>query len=166
MPPGFPWAVRLIKVKKVSPDEACLKPSRWPEGEENSSILSWRPACTTSYDHLLDGQDEDLADRGFDGRHEEAGCAWLAEHFGPTVTEPVRLHVAAKRYLCAVAPGYLAGLVSLPHVSAYRCKEARWRPKHGRISRAIPFITMLYGYGIGMTRPRSLVDGALTRTLP
>ena len=26
------------------------------------------------------------------------------------VTEPVRLHVAAKRYLCAVEPGYLAGL--------------------------------------------------------
>jgi len=26
------------------------------------------------------------------------------------VTEPVRQHVAAKRYLCAVDPGYLAGL--------------------------------------------------------
>ncbi len=60
--------------------------------------------------HLLDGQDEDLADRGVDGRHEEAGCAWLARHFGPEVTEPVRLHVAAKRYLCAVSPSYLDGL--------------------------------------------------------
>ena len=60
--------------------------------------------------HLLDGQDEDLADRGLDGRHEEAGCSWLAAHFGPKVTEPIRLHVAAKRYLCAVDPSYLAGL--------------------------------------------------------
>jgi [1-hydroxy-2-(trimethylamino)ethyl]phosphonate dioxygenase len=60
--------------------------------------------------HLLDGQDEDLADRGLDGRHEEAGCLWLAAHFSPTVTEPIRLHVAAKRYLCSVDPGYLAGL--------------------------------------------------------
>jgi [1-hydroxy-2-(trimethylamino)ethyl]phosphonate dioxygenase len=60
--------------------------------------------------HLLDGQDEDLADRGLDGRHEQAGCLWLAAHFGPTVTEPIRLHVAAKRYLCAVDPEYLAGL--------------------------------------------------------
>jgi gamma-butyrobetaine dioxygenase len=60
--------------------------------------------------HLLDGQDEDLAHRGVDGRHEEAGCGWLAQHFGPDVTEPVRLHVAAKRYLCAVSPSYLAGL--------------------------------------------------------
>jgi phosphonate degradation associated HDIG domain protein len=67
--------------------------------------------------HLLDGQDEDLADRGLDGRHEEAGCAWLAAHFGPMVTEPIRLHVAAKRYLCAVDPGYLAGLSSSSRLS-------------------------------------------------
>jgi phosphonate degradation associated HDIG domain protein len=60
--------------------------------------------------HLLDGQDEDLADRGFDGHHEEAGCAWLAAHFGPEVTEPIRLHVTAKRYLCAVDPVYLGRL--------------------------------------------------------
>jgi [1-hydroxy-2-(trimethylamino)ethyl]phosphonate dioxygenase len=60
--------------------------------------------------HLLDGQDEDLARRGVDGQHEEAGCALLARHFGPDVTEPIRLHVAAKRYLCAVSPSYLDGL--------------------------------------------------------
>jgi gamma-butyrobetaine dioxygenase len=33
-------------------------------------------------------------------------AAWLARWFPPAVTEPVRLHVAAKRYLCAVEPGY------------------------------------------------------------
>lgn len=38
--------------------------------------------------------------------HENVGHAWLAARFGPTVAEPVRLHVAAKRYLCAVVPGY------------------------------------------------------------
>ena len=54
--------------------------------------------------HLLDGQDEDLANRGVDGRHEEAGRAWLSAHFGPEVTEPIYLHVAAKRYLCAADP--------------------------------------------------------------
>jgi gamma-butyrobetaine dioxygenase len=42
-----------------------------------------------------------------DHRHEEAGAAALASLFGPEVAEPVRLHVAAKRYLCAVEPGYL-----------------------------------------------------------
>ena len=60
--------------------------------------------------HLLHGLPEDIADRGVDGRHEEAGAAWLARHFGPAVAHPVRLHVAAKRYLCAVEPGYREGL--------------------------------------------------------
>src|SRR5262249_52831651 len=41
---------------------------------------------------------------------EELGGSWLAAHFGPEVTEPVRLHVAAKRYLCATDPAYFAGL--------------------------------------------------------
>jgi len=44
---------------------------------------------------------------GTDNRHSEQGANWLAQWFGPDVTEPVRLHVAAKRYLCAVEPGYL-----------------------------------------------------------
>jgi phosphonate degradation associated HDIG domain protein len=48
--------------------------------------------------------------RGTDTRHGEAGAAWLARWFGEEVTEPVRLHVAAKRYLCAVEPDYLTAL--------------------------------------------------------
>jgi gamma-butyrobetaine dioxygenase len=47
---------------------------------------------------------------GTDRRHGEAGAAWLAQWFGPEVTEPVRLHIAAKRYLCAVEPDYAAAL--------------------------------------------------------
>jgi phosphonate degradation associated HDIG domain protein len=60
--------------------------------------------------HLLHGLPEDVAERGTDGRHEEGGAAWLRSHFGPAVVDPVRLHVAAKRYLCAAEPGYEAGL--------------------------------------------------------
>jgi phosphonate degradation associated HDIG domain protein len=45
--------------------------------------------------------------RGTDNRHSEQGANWLAQWFGPEVTEPVRLHVDAKRYLCATEPGYL-----------------------------------------------------------
>ena len=48
---------------------------------------------------------------GTDNDHGERGAAWLARWFPPAVTEPVRLHVAAKRYLCAAEPGY-AGLLS------------------------------------------------------
>jgi gamma-butyrobetaine dioxygenase len=47
---------------------------------------------------------------GTDNRHSDVGAEWLAEWFPATVTEPVRLHVAAKRYLCAVDPAYHHGL--------------------------------------------------------
>jgi gamma-butyrobetaine dioxygenase len=47
---------------------------------------------------------------GTDNRHSDAGADWLTHWFGPEVTEPVRLHVAAKRYLCAVEPGYADSL--------------------------------------------------------
>jgi predicted HD phosphohydrolase len=44
------------------------------------------------------------------GPHERAGPAYLAPMFPPAVTGPIALHVAAKRYLCAVEPAYHAGL--------------------------------------------------------
>ena len=47
---------------------------------------------------------------GTDNKHSDIGADWLAEWFPPSVTEPVRLHVAAKRYLCAIEPRYLAEL--------------------------------------------------------
>jgi phosphonate degradation associated HDIG domain protein len=45
-----------------------------------------------------------------DMRHQETGADALRELFGEDVTEPVRLHVAAKRYLCAVDPAYFETL--------------------------------------------------------
>lgn len=47
---------------------------------------------------------------GTDNRHSMSGAQWLSQWFGPAVTEPIRLHVAAKRYLCAVEPEYFAKL--------------------------------------------------------
>jgi gamma-butyrobetaine dioxygenase len=46
-----------------------------------------------------------------DARHGTAGADWLATWLPPMVTEPVRLHVPAKRYLCFAEPGY-SGLLS------------------------------------------------------
>jgi phosphonate degradation associated HDIG domain protein len=60
--------------------------------------------------HLLHNLGEDIAGQGIDGRHEEGGAEWLKAHFGAAVIDPVRLHVAAKRYLCAVDPSYTSGL--------------------------------------------------------
>jgi [1-hydroxy-2-(trimethylamino)ethyl]phosphonate dioxygenase len=56
--------------------------------------------------HLLHTLDDDAPDRGIDDRHEELAARWLEARFGPSVVEPVRLHVAAKRYLCAMEPEY------------------------------------------------------------
>lgn len=60
--------------------------------------------------HLLQKHGEDAADRGIDALHERIGAAWLAQAYGPEVTEPVRLHVDAKRYLATREPGYLEAL--------------------------------------------------------
>jgi [1-hydroxy-2-(trimethylamino)ethyl]phosphonate dioxygenase len=56
--------------------------------------------------HLLVGDDLNLAEQGVDDLHEETSANALAKLFGNDVAEPVRLHVAAKRYLCAVNPAY------------------------------------------------------------
>jgi phosphonate degradation associated HDIG domain protein len=56
--------------------------------------------------HLLHNLGEDVADRGLDDRHEYRAIPLLQTLFQPAVTEPIRLHVDAKRYLCAVEPTY------------------------------------------------------------
>jgi phosphonate degradation associated HDIG domain protein len=67
--------------------------------------------------HLLHDLPDDAPDQGVDDRHEQLGAAWLARWFGPNVAEPVRLHVTAKRYLCALEPGYLEHLSEPSRVS-------------------------------------------------
>lgn len=60
--------------------------------------------------HLLHALPDDAPDRGIDDRHELLAARRLARIFGPEVCDPIRLHVAAKRYLTAVEPAYLARL--------------------------------------------------------
>jgi [1-hydroxy-2-(trimethylamino)ethyl]phosphonate dioxygenase len=63
-------------------------------------------ALLHDFGHLLHGMPEDMAAFGVDGQHQDIGAAWLSRHFGTAVTEPIKLHVAAKRYLCAVEEPY------------------------------------------------------------
>jgi phosphonate degradation associated HDIG domain protein len=62
--------------------------------------------------HMVHDLGDDPAKDGIDDMHEELGRRWLMRWFGPEVTEPVRLHVAAKRYLCAAEPDYFSKLSS------------------------------------------------------
>ena len=60
--------------------------------------------------HLIAKVPDDIAQWTVDARHEATGARWLGERFGPEVADPVRLHVRAKRYLCAIDPEYLSQL--------------------------------------------------------
>lgn len=57
--------------------------------------------------HMLHRNPPDSAQVERDLFHERVGSTWLARYFKPEITEPIRLHVAAKRYLCARDPGYV-----------------------------------------------------------
>lgn len=56
--------------------------------------------------HLIHVLGDSPAEQGVDDRHEISGDALLSRWFGPDTCMPVRLHVQAKRYLCAVEAGY------------------------------------------------------------
>ncbi|MFO0948607.1 MAG: HD domain-containing protein [Planctomycetota bacterium] len=56
--------------------------------------------------HLLHDLPEDAPDEGVDDHHENAAGNYLRKLFPETVTEPIRLHVAAKRYLVATDGAY------------------------------------------------------------
>lgn len=60
--------------------------------------------------HLLHLEGEDAAHRGLDTRHEELAAAALAGHLPASVLDPIRMHVAAKRYLCFAEPEYMQSL--------------------------------------------------------
>jgi len=60
--------------------------------------------------HMVHSLGEHPAAVGVDDHHELIGADWLQPWFGQDVTEPIRLHVQAKRYLCSVEPGYFESL--------------------------------------------------------
>jgi gamma-butyrobetaine dioxygenase len=72
-----------------------------------------------------------------DSRHGEAGAAWLSQWFGEAVTEPVRLHVPAKRCLCAVEPGYF-GLLSEESVRTLARQGGPMTPAEATAFEALP----------------------------
>ncbi|MDJ0594797.1 MAG: HD domain-containing protein [Pleurocapsa sp. MO_226.B13] len=58
------------------------------------------------FGHLVHNLGEDAAEKGIDDRHEYRALGYLNKIFSPAVTEPIRMHVNAKRYLCAVDDNY------------------------------------------------------------
>ncbi|WP_211453464.1 phosphonate degradation HD-domain oxygenase [Collimonas antrihumi] len=56
--------------------------------------------------HLLNPQGETPSARGVDDTHQYFAIPYLRGLFSPAVLEPIRLHVDAKRYLCATDSAY------------------------------------------------------------
>ena len=89
--------------------------------------------------HLLHQLSEDIADHGVDGWHERIGAMWLARYFPEAVTEPIRLHVEAKRYLCAIDAEYQRQLSSAS-IQSLALQGGAMSEAEAREFEAIPYI--------------------------
>jgi phosphonate degradation associated HDIG domain protein len=68
--------------------------------------------------HLINDQGESPTLRGIDDRHEYVAIPRLRDLFPDAVLAPIRLHVDAKRYLCARGDGRMSGPEYLAALSA------------------------------------------------
>ena len=60
--------------------------------------------------HLLNDQGDTPTARGIDDAHQYFALPFLRGLFDDRVLDPIRLHVDAKRYLCATRAGYFDAL--------------------------------------------------------
>jgi len=88
--------------------------------------------------HLLHRGGEDVADHGVDTQHEELGNQLLSAHLPAAVTEPIRLHVAAKRYLCFADSAYWNAL-SPSSVLSLRLQGGPMSSEEAEAFLALPF---------------------------
>jgi phosphonate degradation associated HDIG domain protein len=100
----------------VSQREHALQAAYFARQSGASAALT-SAALLHDVGHLLHNLADDAPDQGLDDRHEQLAGRWLARWFGAEVAEPVRLHVDAKRYLCAVEPEYMQQLSRPSQVS-------------------------------------------------
>ena len=69
--------------------------------EKNRSSKSLICACLLhDYGHFVIEDPDLLVLKSLDGKHEDVGFDFLKDYFKPEVSEPIKLHVQAKRYLC------------------------------------------------------------------
>ena len=91
--------------EQVTQQQHALQTAHAAEQDGGSDTLI-AAAVLHDYGHLVHDLPQEIVARGIDDKHEELAAALLEPNFVPAVTEPARLHVPAKRYLCAVEPDY------------------------------------------------------------
>lgn len=83
-------------------------------GESETLIL----ACLLhDIGHLLHQLPNDAPEHGVDDLHENLGFEYLKKAFPLSISEPVKLHVDAKRYLCTKEPNYIK-ILSPPSITS------------------------------------------------
>lgn len=99
-------AHRRYGLEEISQLQHALQTAALAEarGEAPAFVLA---ALLHDVGHMIHAFGENPAERGVDDRHETLGADWLARRLPEAVSAPVRLHVEAKRYLCAVDPDYM-----------------------------------------------------------
>lgn len=73
------------------------------DGAPNSLVVA---ALLHDIGHFVCDFAIDAMDHGINNLHEQAGAAFLQRYYPASITEPIRLHVDAKRYLCAIDASY------------------------------------------------------------
>jgi phosphonate degradation associated HDIG domain protein len=114
------------------------------------------------FGHLVHSLEDDTTEPGMDECHEYRAIPWLQPLFPAAVTEPIRLHVQAKRYLCAVDPTYSSGL-STASQESLRLQGGIFSPEE-----AAAFITLPYAKAAVQLRhwdEQAKVPGQITPTL-
>jgi phosphonate degradation associated HDIG domain protein len=87
----------------------ALQTARLAEGEKAGDLLV-TAALLHDLGHILNVQGETPTARGIDDQHQYYAIPFLRPLFPPAVIEPIRLHVDAKRALCAMEPEYYEAL--------------------------------------------------------
>src|SRR5262245_29259115 len=93
----------------VTQEEHALQ-CAWLAEQEGAEAALVVAALLHDIGHLLCALEMDTSTPEVDAKHETRGQEWLAGFFGLEVTEPVRMHVDAKRYLCAFDLNYTKSL--------------------------------------------------------
>ncbi|BCQ26007.1 HD domain-containing protein [Caballeronia sp. NK8] len=88
--------------------------------------------------HLLNLQGETPTERDVDDLHQYFALPFLRPLFSPAVLEPIRLHVDAKRCLCAIDPSYHARL-SADSVRSLRLQGGMFDDEAARAFLAKPY---------------------------
>ncbi|MEZ5250726.1 MAG: hypothetical protein R2713_16405 [Ilumatobacteraceae bacterium] len=99
-------SITTIRVSQLDPRAAVCLARRAPRGR--AAPRRGRAAATSATLIELDRTDGTIGDLAVDRGHEHVAARALAALFGPEVRMPIELHVEAKRFLCAIEPGYAA----------------------------------------------------------